>query len=669
MPGLVAFAAYLLLAGAITWPLPLHLKTHLLGSPLGDTGNYVWNVWIFRHELLRHGHLPLSTNHVFAYGEAADFSLHNYAPIAGAVAAPLVGSFGVVAAFNAVLIGFVALSGLATFALARRLGLDFPAGWFAGALFMASPVLTARQTAHFSLVIAAALPLFMWALLRALDSRRRRDAAVVGAVVAAAYYSDAYYGVFCAVMGAFTVSWRLLRVEFPHQGSPRSRLTAGLTVLIAILIAAILWRVVSGTTSVALGPIRIGLQTLYTPLLIVVLAIGVRIWAIRRPRFRLDDPDDHLPALLRGGVVALVVCLTLLLPPLTLLAVRYVNGRMPNTEIFWRSSPRGVDLLGYLVPNPNHPWFGGVTRAWFMPVQSDAFPEFVASFSLIAVALVCGAAWRRLLPRFWVAFTGLFVWLSLGPFVHIAGINTNIIAPWALLRYVPVIGLARSPSRFAIVAALGLSVLGAFALQALSRRGALQRSIVIVALMLLAAELLPAPRALYSAAVPEVYQLVAAGDVGDEAGRLLELPTGIRDGTSSIGDFSASSEYFQTVHRRPLIGGYLSRVSRWRKTESRRAPLLHAIFTLSEGENPARELLEQARQSRDAFLRRACVRFVLLDKRRASEALRAFAVDTLRLTLVHEDESYALFTPIDPPPCAPPPSARALELGPLAPTR
>ena len=32
---------------------------------------------------------------------------------------------------------------------------------------------------------------------------------------------------------------------------------------------------------------------------------------------------------------------------------------------------------------------------------------------------------------------------------------------------------------------------------------------------------------------------------GDETGRVLELPTGIRDGTSSLGNFGARSQYFR----------------------------------------------------------------------------------------------------------------------------
>jgi hypothetical protein len=420
-------------------------------------------------------------------------------------------------------------------------------------------------------------------------------------------------------------------------------------VLFGVLIT---WRILSGTTRIVIGPIRIGLQTLYTPLLIIMLAIALRAWLVWRPVLRLDDAGTRLIGLLRLGLVSVGVCLVVLLPQLVGIALRFANGRLPSTETYWRSSPRGVDVLAYFVPNPNHAWFGAMTRQWFMPNQPDAFPEFVASFSLVALAVIATGGWLRLLPRFWVAFTGFFVWLSLGPFIHIAGINTNVIGPWALLRYMPVIGMARSPSRFAIVAVLGMSLLFAFALEELGRRyAAITRKAGVFLGVILAMELLPAPRTLYSAAVPDVYRLVATIGTDDESGRLLELPTGIRDGTSSLGDFNASSEYFQTSHRRPLIGGYLSRVSRWRKAENQRVPMLRVLFALSEGREVSVEWMDEARQSRDAFLRRSCVRFVVVNKHRAPNDLQAFAVEALGLTLVHEDAAYAIFTPVDPPAC------------------
>lgn len=55
---------------------------------------------------------PFSTDHVFAYRGGADFSLHNYTPIAGILGAPLIGTLGVVGALNVVMLASITLSGL-----------------------------------------------------------------------------------------------------------------------------------------------------------------------------------------------------------------------------------------------------------------------------------------------------------------------------------------------------------------------------------------------------------------------------------------------------------------------------------------------------------------------------------------------------------------------------
>lgn len=644
--GVVSAALFLLLACGLTWPLPRDFQTHLLGDTAGDVGVYVWNLWIFRHELVEHGQLPLSTDHLFTDTDGLDFSLHNYTPLAGLLGVPLMDRLGIVGTFNSILIASMVMSALGAYLLARRFGLDRVCAWTAGALFMASPVMTARGADHFSLITAAPLPLFIWALLRVLDTKRAADAALVGFLVAIATYSDAYYGIYCAMAGTFFVAWRFLRVV-RRPAALHPMLGRALTAAIAVLALFIAWQVVAGSTSLTFGGIRIGLATIYTPVLVLTLLGTVRAWLAWRPAIEVHDPEGVLGVLAWRAGLAVGICVALLSPLVIGIASRYLDDRLPESDIHWRSSAPGVDALAYIVPNPLHPWFGDTTRSWF--ATDTAFPEFVASFSLVALAVIAAAGFARALPRAWIAFTTIFVMLSLGPFVHIAGINTFVPGPWALLRYVPVVGMARAPSRFTVLAVLGLSMLFAFALRDLIRRN---RPALLGAVgMALVVELVPAPRLLYSADVPDVYNLITA--TTDEAGRVLELPTGVRDGRSSIGRFNPASQYFQTRHRRPMVGGYVSRVSRWRMRESRRSPVLGAIFELSEGRAPSSDLVARARSSRDAFLRRTCVRFVVVDKRRASADLRTFAHDVLQLSLVHEDSVYQLLTPVDPPPCSP----------------
>jgi hypothetical protein len=647
-------AGYSALACALTWPLPRHLHSRLLGAVSGDLGVYIWNLWIFRHELVEHGRMPFSTDHVFAYTDGADFSLHNYTPLADALGVPLIGMMGLVGAFNVLLLAKIVLTALAMFLLCRRLGVSSTSAWIAGALFVASPVMVARQTTHVSLVAAAALPLFLWALSRALDSGRRRDGALVGAVVAIATYSDAYYGVYCALMGVGVLGGRFLRVRrgvHPRERTPAIRAVDALSTVAAGLI---IWRLVTGATAIELGPARISIATLYNPMLALMLLALLRAWLTWRPRVTLQSAQSvvEIRRLVAGGLVACATCLVLLLPLLAGIALRFQTGRLPETVTLWRSSPRGVDLLAYLAPNPNHPLTGRWTHDLFLPDRSDAFPEFVAAFPWIALVIIGLTGARRALPAFWVAFTLFFVALSLGPFVHVGGHNTYVAGPWALLRYVPIVDMARSPARFVILATLGGSVLCAFALDWWRRAVPWRNAIAVVFVIAAAVELLPAPRPLYSAEIPALYELVARAT--GPSTRVLELPTGVRDGTSSIGDFNASSMYFQTRHGRPLIGGYLSRVSERRKRENLRLPMLRALIALSQpGVAAPPAWLEEGRAASRRFLSRSCVGFVVVDKWRATSDLRSFAVDALHLEHMSEDGRYELLVPIDPPPCQP----------------
>ena len=160
-----------------------------------------------------------------------------------------------------------------------------------------------------------------------------------------------------------------------------------------------------------------------------------------------------------------------------------------------------------MLPNPNHPLAPEQLHEWLARPTPDAYFENVASVPLVAIGLIATAwalGWRP--SRWWVLVTGVFGALALGPFVHVAGVNTFVPGPWALLRYVPVIGLARTPARFSIVLMLGVAVLLALALAWITTRWPHRRRLIVAAAsVLLVLELLPAPRALHSGRIPAIY--------------------------------------------------------------------------------------------------------------------------------------------------------------------
>jgi hypothetical protein len=334
-----------------------------------------------------------------------------------------------------------------------------------------------------------------------------------------------------------------------------------------------------------------------------------------------------------------------LLPFLHAVATLIADGEFVSPHIYWRSSPRGVDALAYFMPNPNHRLFGGPGHDWLQRERLDGFAENAAALTLAAPAVILLGFWhrRRALPARWAFFAIFFALLALGPFVWVGGVNTWIPTPWAVLRFVPGIGLVHSPGRFAVVVMMALCVLFALAVTELLRRHPRHRWLVTAAIgAALLFELAPLPRPLYSAEIPGVFKTIA-DDPRDV--RVLELPTGIRDGTSSTGQYSAAAQFHQTLHGKPLVGGYLSRVSANRVRASRRFPVLDALFTLSAGDSLTPEQRQRAFARRARFLRRSRLGYVVIDTSSASAHLRRFAIHLLALVKVDCDGAYELYVP------------------------
>lgn len=637
-----AVLGYAVIAVAFSWPLVLHFGTYLTGPPDGDTGVYVWNQWVFRHEILVHRQLPFFTNSIFSMTPEANLSLHNYTAFQNLLALPLLGVLGVVATFNLIFLLMVVLTAYSTFLLARHVTGRFSESWLAGLMFAWSPLLVTRGMGHFSLVAAAPLAIFLLVLMKADGHERFRDAVALGAVVAWAATCDAYYAVFCLLIGAVFLVARVVAIHNSRQSGRARAARWAVDVLLlcaAGLVGAI--AITGGWTSSIFG-VPISAKGLYTPVLIMSVLAFLRLgWHLRAsPRPGAEVDAKRLVFLtVAAGVVAAVI----LSPVLYAVGERLTAGELKSPGVLWRSSPGGVDLFALVLPNPNHPLTPQVIADWLATFQGG-YLEAVVSIPFVALITMV-VAWRRgwRASRWWTALAIAFGALALGPFVHVGGLNTYVPGPWALLRFVPVLGLTRMPSRFSVVLMLAVAVLFAAALEWLGRTYPHRRRLILVTVgILLLAELLPAPLTLHSAAVPRFYERVAAapGDV-----RVLELPTGIRDGTSSIGNFIARSQYFQTMHEKPLIGGYLSRVGGRSIADVRRIDMLDALIVLSEGGTLSPEREAALISGGPAFIREANLGFVIVDRLRSPTALIDFAKRALHLSYVDRDGVFELYQP------------------------
>lgn len=644
-PHAYAVMGYLLLALVFSWPLPVHLSTHLTGPPEGDTGVYVWNQWVFHHEVLRHHANPYATDRIFWMTGPADLTLHNYTAFANVLALPLLTFLGTVATFNVIYLFMTVLSAYAMFLLAREIvaGSDVEA-WLSGVVFAWSPMLVTRGAGNFSLVAAAPLPLFVLLLIRAHNHRRLRYGAALGVTVALAFAADVYYAVYCVVLAATYIGWHVIRVErrSAPSGAPLVRRAIDIMILlVSVLVGTLL--ITDGWVFTVLGR-PVSVRELYTPMLALSVLVTIRVARGYRAR-RVPVDRTAFMNTVQVAIVAGLISALLLSPVLSALWVRIAEGRFVAPPIYWRSSPAGVDLLAVALPNPNHAFAPAAWRAW-LNARFDGYLESVASISLSA-ALVILIAWRRgwRPPRMWVSFGVGFTLLALGPFIHIAGMNTHVPGPWALLRYVPVIELARNPARFAVLIMLALAVLFALAATFLRETQARPTWLRWAIAAIVLAELLPAPRPLYSAGVPAVYDRIAA-DPDDTA--VLQLPFGVRDGVSSFGNYTARTQFFQTRHGKPVLGGVLSRVSERRVKSIRSLAMLDVLIRLSEGKSLNPGAADLAAADAPRFLEQANVGYVVIDHSHASPALVDFAIRTLKLDELESDGPFVLYKPYTP---------------------
>jgi hypothetical protein len=638
----VALFWYVCVALVFAWPLPEHLGDSLLGPIGGDTGVYVWNLWVFRHEIVEHGRFPFFTSEILALNPGAPLILHNYTSLANIIAFPLLPLFGIIATFNVLTIASGIASAFAAFIFLRRLTGDSAAAWVGGLLFGFSPFMTARSTAHFSLVQAAVLPAFALALDRVLERPTLRRGALAGAIVAIAFLCDPYYAVYCLLMAGYAAAWLVVSVQRSAAPAVPAMFRVSIDIAIMCVAGLVAGVMIRGGGRVEFFGVRVSLTHLYTPMLILTVLVLVRLWMALRPRIALM-PAALRPHLRTAGV-AMATCVLVLSPVLTVLAAHLGEHQWMAPRTFWRSSPSGLDVLAYLVPNPMSRGLGWIASDWLATgngglVENTAAIPWTVTFAIAVALLYAGLR----LPRYWVIFTAAAAALSFGPFISIAGWQSHVPTPWALMRYLPVIGASRMPARISILVMLGAAVMLAFAVRALRARSSRPWIPATIVASCLIVELLPAPRSIYPVSLPSFYKRIAADP---RPVRVLTLPFGLRDGTSSHGNFSASTQFYQTVHEKGLIGGYLSRLPRGGLEPYRRTHRLSVLMDLSAGRHVSPERFERAIERAHLYPPRLDVGYVVVHTG-VSPQLVSFAEAAFDLEFVTKEAGQALYrTPL-----------------------
>jgi hypothetical protein len=510
-----ALAGYALLTLALTYPLVRQFASAIPGDAFDGWQNY-WNLWWVRQALLvRHSH-PYFTPVLF-HPTGVSLFFHTLNPFNGLVSLPVQLAWGLLPAYNGVVILSFALGGLGAFLLARqalgRRGRWLPA-FVAGAIFTFSPFHVAHLLGHMQVISLEWIPFYALYLLRLTrvpdaeiaerssppPAHRRHDALMATFFLVLVALCDWYYVLYCLLLTAVVFAWAAWRA----------------------------WR----TRTAAAPTSSKGLARLVLTLAGVWLAFALILSPLLLPMVR--EASQH----------------------------RFM---VPDPE---QSRILSADLLAFVTPQEFHPLWGEWARgraAVFTATVSEhqVFLGFSALILLILALLAPGARQRGPWLWVWIAF---FV-LSLGPVLHVAGQTTllpggrELPLPYAaLVRLVPFMEITRSVSRLDAIVMLATAVLAAIGLQWLMERG--RRGLLIggLALALVLFEFLPAPYPMSPPDTPSWYAELAQTS---GKGAVLNLPMNW-DRPGYL--------LYQTVHGKPLTVAYISRDDP--RTLTERVPVL-----------------------------------------------------------------------------------------------
>src|SRR3954468_12706216 len=164
VPAVASLIAYLALAIVQTWPLVLHLNTHLPGLGLGDNVSFVWNLWWMREAIGSSSATFFSTPLLFA-PLGVPLVLHTHTAALALAGATLLSPLSIVGAQNVLLIASLALNGWSMWLLARSVTDDPLASFVAGIIVLTSPLVATRLMGHFNLVAVWPLTLAVLAFV------------------------------------------------------------------------------------------------------------------------------------------------------------------------------------------------------------------------------------------------------------------------------------------------------------------------------------------------------------------------------------------------------------------------------------------------------------------------------------------------------------------------
>jgi hypothetical protein len=328
------------------------------------------------------------------------------------------------------------------------------------------------------------------------------------AAVLAARVSRSYAGGLVAGVMVAVAPFRSLNV-------PRLHLMATEFPIIYVLCWVVFMERPSRPRAIALG-VLLALCVYASPEYAVAAALFSAVWMMYDWR---SWYTPTVPGVRAGLAIACLSCAIVVSPLLLAQANaigRHEVGPVRSIDEVVAWSPA---LASFFVPSRMHPVYGSLLSAageYGSPGLEGMRSETTIPLTVWILVLVALTRVKRDRSIFWVIAGGVFLVLTLGPFLRLTGSwTTRIPLPyWALYAVVPLLRASRDPTRLLPMATLMLGVVAAFGVRACLAPIRNRWAAGIVTALFIGTvafeSLIPSPRhATAAQMVPPIYQQIA----------------------------------------------------------------------------------------------------------------------------------------------------------------
>jgi hypothetical protein len=508
-PHLWALFGYFLLALVVTYPLILHFTAAVPGELIADRDQHLWDIWWIGDALSRFTS-PFHTDMLY-YPYGVDLYYHALGLSHGLIGVVPLALLGLPAAYNTVVLAAFILSGYGAFRLCLLITKHSAAAFLGGVVFAFMPYTLDALKGQTEVLSVQWMPFYAEAWIRAWRGGKLSHMVAAGLFLALAAYGSLYYAVYLLLFTAAYILYSLF------ASSDRAGVLKGA------------WRptVLVGSVTLALTlPLIIGLVKDYN-----------------NPLLEVPAEEGHILS-------------------------------------------HSADLLTLFSPSPNHPLLSDPKAQGTHSSDDIAMGYFAFALAVIGAT----TAWRKKGTRFWVALGVVALVLSLGPQLQVGSTVTGVPMPFALLEGLPGISAIGKVSRFLVLTRLCMAVLAAWgAVWALTKlqkqisrdttslaseevdiskskrvrlsliNSKLKQALLTGTLLaLLLVELPIRPRYIEPLNIPAGFQALGSHNtqyaIRNTQYALMDLPFATRQAETM-----GRRMLFQTAHRLPIMGGYLSR--------------------------------------------------------------------------------------------------------------